>query len=69
LAELYGGQSATASAAAIGANTIQEEDKGKGKGKGKDRNRRILHISDKEEVHYIELPEEDMVLIRHYHLN
>jgi hypothetical protein len=71
LAELYGGQSATASAATVDANTVpvQEEDKGKGKGKGNDRNRRILHKSDKEEVHYIELPEEGMILLRHYHLS
>jgi hypothetical protein len=65
LAELYGGQSVTASAATVGVDTVQEEDKGK----GKDRNRRILHKSDKEEVHYIELLEEDMILLRHYHLN
>lgn len=68
LAQLYGGQSVTASAE-LDLDAIQEEEEEKEKGKGKGRTRRILHKTDKEEVHYIEIPEEGVILLRHYQLN
>eukprot|EP00980_Cylindrotheca_fusiformis_P005348 scaffold1138_cov128-Cylindrotheca_fusiformis.AAC.30 len=61
LAELYGGRTVSASSAVDNASAKS--------GKANDGNRRILHTSDKEEVHYIEVPGEDMVILRHYHLN
>lgn len=72
LAQLYGGQAIESSMADTDVDEQQEEkDEGKkGKDKGKGRRRKlVLHKSSKLEVHYIDDPEEDLIVLRHYHLN
>ena len=74
LARLYGGQTVSASAAmqtpAENATPDKlahdDEKKGKNDNGNKGERRRILHKTDVEEVHLVELEEEGMVLLRQY---
>jgi hypothetical protein len=75
LAHLYGGRNVTATIASE-ANIFDDSGKEQEKENGKKKNdkkknvrRRILHKSRREEVHYIERPEQGLIILRHYHRN
>jgi len=77
LAVLYGGRNVTASTAQ--ADTVEgtfeepqdqpsRNDQGKNKDKGKNRARRLLHESSTDRIYSLEIPEENLTVIRHFRL-